>query len=58
MQRFDREQVISMLDEAAKLSGLTLDEFVAAGRSNRLEDPHLRELWAMLGRDLFDPVEA
>lgn len=44
-----REQIVEMLDRAAREAGLGLRRFYELGTADRLDDPSLRDLWLIWG---------
>lgn len=43
------EALMAAVLEALEVARLSLEEFVALGRADELEDDRLRDLWLMLG---------
>ncbi len=44
-----RDEIVEMLDRAAREHLLNLEEFTRQGRNNLLVDPELRDLWLIWG---------
>ena len=49
-----REEVVRMLERAAGEVGLGLREFYELGKSDRLDDPGLRDMWLIWGDALTE----
>jgi len=49
-----REEVVRMLERAANDVGLVLRDFYEFGKTDRLDDPWLRDLWLIWGDTLTE----
>lgn len=53
IQTVSKEEVVEMLAGAARSAGLDLPRFYELGMNDRLDNPHLRDLWLIWG-DVLD----
>lgn len=62
-RKVDHQDIVRMLEEAARAQGLSLARFLELGRTDELDNPMLRDLWLIWGDELTegdvqDPVSA